>query len=81
MSETCPSCGMELAPVTTDGWIDKALIHLKTSTRVRFYGVFSKFDGLAGEFGWIERPEEIPPGLFCPHGHIGISKTGRNVRP
>ncbi len=76
---TCPTCDKPLEPVTTNGWIDKRLVRAD-GLGVTFYGVFSTFDGLSGIFGWIEHPEQIPKGLFCRHGHIGLSNRGRIIR-
>ena len=76
----CPNCGATLRPVTTDGWIDIFRTRNADGLAVRFYGIFSKFDGLSGIFGWVEYPEQVPEGLFCERGHIGLSKKGRIVQ-
>ena len=80
MTDTCPTCGSKLKPVTTGGWIDKRMVRGRDGLRIVFYGIFSHFKGLQGIFGWIEYPEQIPEGLFCQNGHIGISREGRIVR-
>ncbi len=77
MTETCTVCGKSLEPVTTGGWIDKAVVRVRDDLLILFYGIFSQFDGLTGLFGWVEYPDQIPEGLFCPRGHIGLSREGR----
>lgn len=83
MVEICSTCDTELLPASI-GWIDM-FIQIDGSGNVgRFYGKFSEWKGLRGVFGWIEYPEEIPPGKFCPRGHVGFiklgSKTGKITR-
>lgn len=77
--ETCPTCGEPLEPVTTGGWIDVIWFRASDNKSVRFYGVFSEFDGLRGVFGWVEYPEQIPPGLWCRRGHVGVLAGGERV--
>lgn len=78
-STTCDICDSKLESVTTGGWIDKHMIRSSDDLPIVFYGIFRQFEGLQGIFGWIEYPEQIPEGLFCPRGHIGISKEGSIV--
>ena len=80
MTETCGTCGIELEPVTMGGWLDKCLVRSRDNLRIVFYGIFQHFEGLQGIFGWVEYPDQVPEGLFCPCGHIGLSKMGRITR-
>ena len=77
--ETCPTCGTPLESVIV-GWLSKAARRMPDELVIDFYGKFSTFDGLTGIFSWIEEERSVPEGLFCPRGHVGISKEGRIVR-
>ena len=79
-TETCGNCGIKLESVTTNGWIDKRMVRSRDNLLIVFYGIFRHFEGLQGIFGWVEYPEQVPDGLFCSRGHIGISKEGRITR-
>ena len=79
MSETCDNCKTALEPVRP-GWIAKVTERETDGLHVTFYGAFGSFENLSGMFSWIE-PDDvgtrwIPEGLFCPKGHIGLSREG-----
>jgi hypothetical protein len=85
MTETCSNCGTLLEPAR-EGWIQLVVHRNSDGINIAFFGTFSKFESfsktapLSGLFAWVGEQCDIPEGLFCPRGHIGISRKGRITR-